>query len=205
MRRMPPIALPLLAAALVLSGCGGGEPQAAAEAPVAASPAATDDAAAHDAHAASAEADAAATAHDAHAVPATGAEAHDAHAGGPLPALPAQPYATDEPLRAGMDGVARAVAEAATAQAGGTFDASAAEKLAARVDERFQYMVANCKLAPEADVALHALLAQLMAAARAAQEDPASPEAVAHMQQLLAVEYPRYFDHAGWNPAPAAP
>ena len=143
----------------------------------------------------------AADVHAEHAAPAD--DAHAAHASA-LPPASAQPWATDAPLRAGMDGIAKAVATAAQARATGSFDASGAQALAATVDERFQYMLANCKLEPEADVALHALLAQLVAAAEAAKADPASADGVPRMQALLA-EYPRYFNHAGWAPvAPAA-
>ncbi len=143
----------------------------------------------------------AASAHDADAPPPT--DAHAAHGETlPLPSAPAKPWATDAPLREGMTGIAAAVAQARAAKDAGGFGAEQAKTLAATVDERFKFMLANCKLEPEADVALHALLAQFVASSRELEADPAAAVPMAHLQELLAL-YPRYFDHPGWL-APAA-
>ena len=133
---------------------------------------------------------------DEHAAHGAAVESHD------LPAVPAQRWATDAPLREGMQGIAEAVAQAQAAKAAGTFGAEQANALAARVEDRFQFMLANCKLEPEADVALHSLLAQFVASAKELQADPQADAALAHMDELLAL-YPKYFDHAGWNPQAA--
>lgn len=175
--------LPLAIAASLALGLTACQPEPAADKPATSAPAA------ETAHAGDAHAQAATTADDAHA----------AHAEAmPLPAPPAQPWATDAPLREGMDGIASAVARAQAARQAGTFDAEQAKSLAGTVDERFKFMLANCKLEPEADVALHALLAQFVAGSRALAADPAAIAPMSHLQELLAL-YPRYFDHAGWQ------
>ena len=165
--------------------------------PAAEAPAPARDHAAADPHAAP---QAAHDAHNAHVAPTT-EQAHGAHGeAAPLPPPPAQRWATDAPLREGMGGIATAVAQAQAARQAGNFGAEQANALAATVDERFAFMLANCKLDPRADATLHTLLAQLVASAKRLQADPASADAMAHMQELLAA-YPRYFDHPGWNAA----
>ena len=54
-------------------------------------------------------------------------------------------------------------------------------------------MFANCDLEPEPDVALHGILARLMAASEALREAPADPAPVAGMREALA-DYGRLFD-----------
>lgn len=132
----------------------------------------------------------------------THAGAHDGHPASPttvtMPPLPAQLWATDAPLREGMTGIAEAVAKAQAAERAGAFGRDEARVLASRIDERFSYMLVNCKLEPEADAALHALVARLITAARQLEVDPDAPGAMEQLHELLAL-YPRYFDHPGWN------
>ena len=131
-------------------------------------------------------------AHDQHAVPAS----HDAHAEhGPAPVLAeGQRWATDEPLRAAMTRIRQAVERIDRQQ----LQAADAETIAIAVEQDIAYMVANCRLEPEPDAALHALIGRMMNAAAALRQDPMSD---AGMPQLMAVlhEYQATFDHPGWT------
>jgi hypothetical protein len=85
----------------------------------------------------------------------------------------------------------------------GTLQAEAAGALAAAVEADVRYMVENCKLEPEPDAALHALIGRMLSAAGAVRGDPGSPDGV---PQLVAVlhDYGATFDHPGWTPLPEA-
>ena len=111
---------------------------------------------------------------------------------------PAKPWTTDAPLREGMNGIAVAVAKAQAAQEAGTFSPEQANGLANTVNERFGFMISNCKLEPEEDAALHGLLAQLIAGTQQLRSDPGSIDAMSQLQKLLNL-YPHYFDHPGWS------
>ncbi len=125
------------------------------------------------------------------------AEPHD-H-GSPSAALPAEGaarWATDAALVEGMTAIRTAVAEAHGHAALG---ASAADRLATTVEERVAFLIANCKLPPEADATLHVLIGELLHAAAALRLDPASADGLPAMLETLRA-YPRYFDHPDWAP-----
>ncbi|MDO5610091.1 MAG: hypothetical protein Q4G62_04830 [Pseudomonadota bacterium] len=139
------------------------------------------------------------TEHAASAHPADSAHAtEDAHA---LPRPPIEPWPSDTPLRTSMEGIADAVNQADRALASGQFDTASATTLAASVDERMQYMFAHCKLPPDADAALHALLTRQSEAAHGVPVDH-STVGLDAMREVLA-QYPDYFDHLDWKPVNA--
>ena len=70
--------------------------------------------------------------------------------------------------------------------------------LAGEVDEAIAYMFANCSLEPEPDVALHGLLARLMAGTRDLKQDPAAVAPVAGMRAAVE-DYPKLFDDPGFT------
>ncbi len=131
-------------------------------------------------------------AHERHAAP----RSHDAHAGnGTAPVLAeGQRWATDEPLRAAMTRIRHAV-ERIDRQHLQAVDAAT---IAIAVEQDIAYMIANCRLEPEPDAALHALIGRMMNATEALRKDPMSD---AGMPQLTAVlhEYQATFDHPGWT------
>jgi len=132
------------------------------------------------------------SAHDAHA-----AHSHAAPAAEPAPA-PARRWATDAPLRAGMRSIRQAV-QALEHYEHGHMDAVQARNTAQRIDDAVKGMVAACKLKPEADAALHGLLATFIAGAQAVRESGHAPSAaIADMRTALA-RYPHLFDDAEWN------
>lgn len=169
-----PIALALvLAMGAMVSGCTQ-DTQPAPEADVAAVTAHTD---------------AEATAHAGNDADHADAVAHAAGVDFPVPANH-EPWTPDAPLMEGMSRVRTAIVglEAQPHPEQATVVARAAD-----IDTAIEYMFANCKLDTEPDIALHAILARLMAGTRALHANPVDASAVADMH--AAVEnYERLFD-----------
>jgi hypothetical protein len=105
-----------------------------------------------------------------------------------------KPWATDAPLVEGMERIRDAVEEAAALPA---LDADTAAELAQVVRGQDDYLIANCRLEPDADVTLHVFIGQLLNAASALQKNPASADGLPRMQETLR-EYPNYFAHPEW-------
>ena len=61
------------------------------------------------------------------------------------------------------------------------------------VDAAVKYMFENCKLAPEPDIALHAVLARLMAGSKVLRANPADTAPV-HDMHAAVQDYERLFD-----------
>lgn len=116
---------------------------------------------------------------------------------------PAQRFATDAPLRAGMLGI-RAAVEGLGHYEMGHMGPEQAATLAAQVQANVRDIIANCKLPPEADAALHLVIVPLMTNAAALEADPKKLEVIAPMRAALA-DYVRQFDDPEFGAAPAAP
>lgn len=131
------------------------------------------------------------SAHDAHDANAGHAQ-HSAHAA--RADIPADhvPWTPDAPLRQGMSRV-RAAMDTLAHHEMGHLAPEQARSLAVEIDDAIEYMFANCQLAPEPDVALHGVLARLMAGTQVLREDPADASPVAGMREALA-DYGRLFD-----------
>lgn len=121
-----------------------------------------------------------------------GHEGGEAAAAGHVVATPAQRWTTDAPLRAGMRDI-RNVVEALGHYEHGHIGEDQAVLLARQVQGHIGGIVANCRLEPEADAALHVVLAGLAQGANALANDPADPGAIQSMRQALA-DYARLFD-----------
>lgn len=102
----------------------------------------------------------------------------------------------DAPLIQGMQRMRDAMAGLEHHEMG-HLDESQVDQLATQVDEAAAFMFANCKLDAAPDVALHGLLARLMAGAEALHADPTDPAPVADMRAALA-QYPQLFDDPGF-------
>jgi hypothetical protein len=124
--------------------------------------------------------------------------AHARHGAMALELDHGRPWATDAPLREGMERISAAVARAP-----GGLTLSQAQALAASVDEGIAFMVRHCHLEPEADANLHILLGRLSGAAAAVKANPGAADGLPRLREALAI-YPRYFAHPGW-PADGAP
>ena len=97
-------------------------------------------------------------------------------------------WAPDAPLVEGMARVRTALAALE-----GHPDAAPVAARAADVDAAIEYMFANCSLPTEPDIALHAILARLMAGSDALKADPADHAAVTDMHGAVA-NYEQLFD-----------
>lgn len=106
-------------------------------------------------------------------------------------------WATDLPLRTGMQRIRVAVEQASAARASARLTAVEAKALSATLQENVNYLIANCKLPPKADATLHVLIAELLAGAGQLAENPAAPGGLERMSQALR-HYSEYFDHPGW-------
>lgn len=133
------------------------------------------------------------------------AQAHHGHAAhepvpAPAPTLAeGQRWATDVPLREAMLRIREGVASSLHAFREESLSAGEAQALAAAVEADVQYMIANCRLEPQPDAALHLLIGRMLGAAEALRADPAAPGG---MPELVSVvrDYGASFDHAGWEP-----
>lgn len=139
------------------------------------------------------------------ALPALAQHTHDAHAGHApaAAALPAQRHATDAPLREGMARIHGALDELRHYEMGHMPKAIAIERVDA-IQSATDYLFANCKLEPQADAALHGMLAPLLAGVQAFRKDPDDTSTIAAMRQAVA-DYPRVFDDPRWPVETDAP
>ncbi|WP_152620124.1 hypothetical protein [Lysobacter sp. A03] len=129
------------------------------------------------------------------------ADAHDAHEDhGPRPVLAeGQRWETDPPLRKAMSGIRDDVAKNLPAYHDSRLQAADAEALAASVEDNVNYMIANCQLEPEPDAVLHVMIGEMMGAATALREDPASTEGVPRLVSVVN-DYEATFDHEELEP-----
>jgi len=103
-----------------------------------------------------------------------------------------QKWETDEPLRGGMERIRTLVANAAPE------DAASMQSLSGGIREQVDYLIQNCKLAPEADATLHVMLADLLQGADLISKEHDPARGLSVINAALDV-YPRYFAHAGWE------
>lgn len=129
-------------------------------------------------------------------------ETHGVPDAAPPAGAPAQRWASDAALRKGMGRVQTALGELRH-HAPGHMPAAAVQEQAAQIEAAIRFLFANCKLAPDADAALHQILLPLLKAAQRLHSDPADHDAVAALHAAVAA-YPLRFDDPGW-PAAADP
>lgn len=180
-----PLALALaLAIGTLAAGC------AQDDQPAADATADTADTAVIDAHANAAA--------DQHATEDHASDAHDAAvaaAGGtdfPVPENHAQ-WTPDAPL---MEGMSRVRTALAGLEAESHADDATVVARAADIDAAVEYMFANCQLPTEPDIALHAILARLMANTQALKANPSDGSPVADMHAAVH-NYEQLFDDPG--------
>jgi hypothetical protein len=121
---------------------------------------------------------------------------HATHEAATVSSPAAARWATDAPLREGMQGI-RAAAEALEHYEHGHLRPDHAVLLAERIEGHVRDIVARCRLAPEADAALHAILASILRSTGALKSDPHAPGAIASLRRAL-VDYGRQFDDPGF-------
>jgi hypothetical protein len=111
-------------------------------------------------------------------------------------------WATDDPLRQGMNGIKTVAATTLPlAHAGKATDADY-DKFGKEVTAQVTHIVQNCKLDPKADEQLHVVIGDLMAGVEIAegkQQGKKRASGVVKVVQALNT-YGKYFDHPGWKP-----
>jgi hypothetical protein len=110
-----------------------------------------------------------------------------------------QRWEADVPLHEGMQGV-RAAVEALGHYEHGHMGSEQAVVLAEKVEGHVRNIIANCKLTPEADAALHAIIVPLMQNAAALKREPHKLEAIPPLRESLE-QYALQFDDPGKVPA----
>lgn len=108
------------------------------------------------------------------------------------PRTVASRWAADATLKQEMLGIRQAV-DALGHHEHQHLDASQIVALATRVEAHVQAIVAGCQLPPDADAALHGVIAALTRGTGALKSDPSQAQAVAGMRDALA-QYDRLFD-----------
>jgi hypothetical protein len=113
--------------------------------------------------------------------------AHQQHAGAPVASpqqAPAKRFATDATLRREMQGIRSAV-EALGHYEMGHMGSAQAVDFATAIEEHVRTIVANCKLPPDADAALHAIIVPLVGSAGALKKNPEDLSTIASMRSAL--------------------
>ena len=101
-------------------------------------------------------------------------------------------------LQAGM-GKIRTAVESLGHHEMGHLDKKQVVTLAAEIDAQVQYLIANCKLDPKADAALHGIIGALLAGSASLKDKPDDAAPVATLRAALA-DYPKFFDDPTWQP-----
>lgn len=129
---------------------------------------------------------------------AASAQLHQEHAAHATkkPVAPATRWATDAPLRKGMNDIRIALGELRHFELGHMPAAMALERVTA-IEDATTYLFAHCKLAPAADAALHGMLVPLLSAAHRFKNDTNDESAIPAMRSAIA-DYPNYFDDQKW-------
>ena len=120
---------------------------------------------------------------------------HEAHAATAASTPePGKRWATDAPLREGM-GRIRTSVDGLGHSAKGHLSAGQAKDLAAGIEKDVNFLIANCKLEPEADAALHLIIAKLLQGAQAIKADPSDAKGMELLHAAVA-DYDRSFAEA---------
>lgn len=113
-----------------------------------------------------------------------------------------QRWATDAPLRSGMEHIRNALAAALPDIHKNTLSDTQYAALANTVSGEVTGIVAHCKLEPQADAQLHLIIADMLQGVEAmAGKIPQSTRQHGAVQVVGALEkYPEFFDHPHWTP-----
>lgn len=135
------------------------------------------------------------------AVPHAAAQ-HHAHDATPRLVLDhGKKWATDAPLREGMTRI-RGIVESELGRVhAGTLDRAGYERISSDIEAQVADIVGNCKLAPEADAVLHAIIAQIGEGVATMKAEGGAHGAQGVTKVVVALnDYGQYFAHPGWQP-----
>jgi len=111
-------------------------------------------------------------------------------------------WATDAPLRKGMENIRAAMTAALPVIHTNKLSSAKYNGLAKKVSKEVTYIVANCKLDPQADAQLHLIIADILSGVEEMQgKTKGTKRQTGAVTVLGALEkYDTYFDHPGWKP-----
>jgi hypothetical protein len=111
-------------------------------------------------------------------------------------------WATDEPLRKGMEGIRGRMDASLRDIHENKLSAARYGELAKRVNAELAGIVADCRLEPKADAQLHLVIADISEGVEAMAGKAKKTRRQAGAVKVLAAlnEYGAYFDHPGWQP-----
>jgi uncharacterized membrane protein YkoI len=136
--------------------------------------------------------------------PALAAAAHDTPHGHGTPKITldqGRKWATDAPLRQGMDAIRVELATNLPAIRGNGLQSADYRALGENLESQVGFIVGNCKLPPQADANLHVIMAELLAAADELKWADTRKARTAAMRAVKAANtYGKYFDHPQWRP-----
>jgi len=130
---------------------------------------------------------------------AAGEHSHDAASTVTLTLDHGKKWTVDEPARHAMGEIRNAMAGALDAIHHDKYSAADYTALSGKVEEAVQYMVTNCKLAPEVDEQLHIVLGEIMEGADAMKGGKHAQDGAVKVVKALDA-YGKHFEHAGWKP-----
>ena len=123
--------------------------------------------------------------------PSLAAQEHESAPVASKPQASTQRFVPDATLRREMQGIHASV-EALAHYEHGHMGAAQAVTLATAIEEHVNTIIANCKLPPDADAALHAIIVPLLQNASALKQKPEDLSAIAPMRSALE-QYERQF------------
>lgn len=111
-------------------------------------------------------------------------------------------WATDAPLRKGMEGIRGSMDAALHDIHENKLSAAKYGELAKKVNGEVNGIVANCKLDPKADAQLHLVIADILEGAEAMEGKAKKVKRQAGAVKVIGAleKYGAYFDHPGWQP-----
>lgn len=127
---------------------------------------------------------------------------HDATAPAKLSLDQGRKWATDTPLRDGMNRIRALVEPQLAAAHTGKLSKAQYAALAGQVETEVGGIVANCKLGPDADAVLHVVIGKIGTGTDAmAGKKAQPPQAQGLIQVAKAInDYADHFDHPGFKP-----
>lgn len=113
-------------------------------------------------------------------------------------------WATDEPLRIGMQRIRDMAESSASTGSHRRIASEQAKQLGAGVQEQVVFLINTCRLEPKADAVLHVLISDLLKGAALLEADATADEGFVIILHALEL-YPLYFEHAHWMPVTGTP
>lgn len=129
------------------------------------------------------------------------AHGHDGHGQPALQLDHGKKWGTDAALRQGMGRIRAAIEARHEGIHANALGAAEYRALGQAIEKQVAYIVANCKLPPEADANLHIVVAELVAAADALQGKGGAKPREGALRAVAALnDYGRFFDDPGFKP-----